>query len=426
MSLRAFALCGALALAACSQATPPPAAAAPALAAAPAVYSYADERAAAEAEVAEAKAAIARGPVVWPQWETLGNAELALAQLTGDYAQYTQAGQSLDEAFVLAGRGGPYLSRARYHLAVHRLDRVEADLAHAQAGNNPDLVGIEAARADLAFYRGQYGAAVDGYRAVLERRETVPVLTRLALWHGQKGHLSEALALLDRADAITYGEAPHLRAWLALQRGLLYLERGRWNLAQAHYQRALRLLPGWWLAQEHIAEVHALQGEHEQAIALYTAVIEDTGHPEFIDALAGVLLEQGDREAAQRWIVTARQRYEQRLAALPEASYGHALEHFLEHATPAEALALARRNHTLRPDVEAKIALAEALLGADQAGAALPVLREALRTGNNTAALHAMAARVFAANGLAAKARAEKTRALAINRHAARQYGLPE
>lgn len=422
---RGLALAAALALGACSRA-PAPAllpAAQPAVAAP--TFSYADERAAAEATVAEARAAIAHGPVVWPQWDTVARAELALAQLTADYALYTAAGQSLDKAFALAGQGGPYLSRARYNVTVHRLDRVEADLRLANSGSDPDVVGIQALRADLAFYRGHYDEALAGYRAVLERREDVPSLTRLALWHGHMGHLSEALALLDRADAIYHGDSPHPRAWLALQRGLLYLDRGRWDLALAHYQHALRLLPGWWLAREHVAEIHALQGEADTARAEYAEIIHETENPEFMDAMARLLRERGDAPGADGWIQRARALYETRLAALPEATYGHGLDHFLQFGTPAEALALARKNHTLRPNGDAQIQLIDALLHAGLANEAERLTRTALASGWRSAKLHAAAARAFAAAGRISEAAAQVALAKALNPRSAQQYGLP-
>ncbi len=398
------------------------------MAAAPvSVASYEDERRAAEQAVRDVQAAIALGPVVWPQWANLAEAQRGLAQLTGDYRLYSEAEQSLAKAFALAGsKGGPYLARARFNVGVHRLDRVEADLDRAAAENDPDLTAILALRADLAFYRGHYQEALLGYRRVLERREDLPSLVRLALWHARMGHLSEALALLDRAEAIHHGDSQHPRAFLALQRGLIELDRGRWDLALAHYHHALRLLPGWWQAAEHIAEIHALQGDAETARREYSAVIRDTDRPEFMDALARLERERGDEAAAQGWIAKARKLYDARLATLPEAAYGHGLDHFLQFGTPSEALALARKNHALRPNGESQVPLADALLRAGDVREAETVMRIALASGWQTAKLHAAAARVFAVAGRAGESAQQRALAKALNPRAAQQYGLPE
>ncbi|MES2684354.1 MAG: hypothetical protein V4650_12620 [Pseudomonadota bacterium] len=413
------------ALAAACQQAPAPATAPPVQATAPPAASYADELRAAEQAVREVQARIARGPVVWPQWANLAEAQRAVAQLTGDYRHYLEAEQSLAQAFALAGQGGPYLARAQFNFSVHRLTLVEPDLARASAESDPDVTAILALRADLAFYRGDYDAALSGYRQVLQRREDLPSLVRLALWHARTGHVSEALALLDRSDAIYHGDSQHPRAFLALQRGLIELDRGRWERALAHYQHALRLLPGWWLAAEHIAEIHALQGEHDAALREYAEVIEQTNSPEFMDAMAGLLRARGDETAARGWITRARKLYEERLATLPEATYGHGLSHFLQFGTPAEALALARKNHALRPYGEAQIQLADALLRSGAVRETETLVRSALSSGWRTAELHATAARAFAAAGQAEDSARQVALAKALNPRAAQQYGLP-
>jgi len=389
-------------------------------------YGYADELEGARRRVSEARAAIERGPVVWPQWETLAAAQLALAQLTGDYGAYLDAGESLKQAFAISGRSGPYLARARYHFSVHRLDRVDADLDLAARESRPDLTAILGLRADLDFYRGRYQQALAGYREALSQREDLGGLTRLALWHARMGHISEALALFDRAERIYHGDSPHPRAWLALQRGLLELERGQWDLAMAHYQHALRLLPGWWLAREHVAEIHALRGEQAAARAEYQAVIAETGNPEFMDAMAKLAAAEGKAEESRQWIARARAAYDQRLAQLPEATYGHGLDHFLQFGPPEMALQLARANHRQRPGGEAQIKLAEALLMNARTAEALAVVRRALDSGWSTPELHVAAARVYLVAGQPVEARRQAALAWAGNAHAVRQFGLPQ
>ncbi len=426
MKLTLLALASAIACTACNRSPPQPAAAPVEPPASASAYSYADERGAAERAVRDMQAAIQRGPLVWPQWSNLAEAQLALAQLSGDYRFYLDAEQSLARAFALAGSGGPYLARARFSFTVHRLDRVDADLLRAERENDPDTAAILGLRADLAFYRGHYPEALRGYRAALARREDLLGLVRLAVWHARMGNLSEAAALFDRGDAIYHGDSPHPRAWLALQRGLLELDRGRWDAALAHYHHALRLLPGWWLAREHIAEIHALRGDDEAAQREYQDIIGDTGNPEFMDAMARLLRHRGDEPAAELWIARARKLYEERLAVLPEASYGHGLDHFLLFGTATEALKLARSNHALRPNGESQIKLVDALLNAGDVGEALRIAQRALASGWNTAALHACAARAMAAAGLVQQAEEQSRIAQTLNPHSARQYGLPE
>lgn len=61
------------------------------------------------------------------------------------------------------------------------------------------------------------------------------------------------------------------------------------------------------------------------------------------------------------WIARARAQYLERLAAVPEAATGHALDHFLEHAAQEpQTLQLAQEGYRLRPYGACAIALAEA------------------------------------------------------------------
>ena len=127
---------------------------------------------------------------------------------------------------------------------------------------------------------------------------------------------------------------------------------------------------------------------------------------------------------AQQWREKAEAIYREHLQQLPEASYGHAIQHYLQYGDPAEALALAHRNVELRPYGEARIALAQALFRAGQAGAAAREIDAVLTSGWNTAEMHAIAAQIHAALGHAAIADREREAALAMNPKAFRMYRL--
>src|SRR6185503_1437990 len=112
--------------------------------------------------------------------------------------------------------------------------------------------------------------------------------------------------------------------------------------------------PGWWLADEHIAEVHALRGDFDDALARYQDIVQRTGAPEYMDAIARILLEQHQPGAAAEWTGRARTIYRERLALLPEAAAGHAIDHFLqfEPLERDELLAIARQDVIARPGAE--------------------------------------------------------------------------
>lgn len=87
---------------------------------------------------------------------------------------------------------------------------------------------------------------------------------------------------------------------------------------------------------------------------------------------ARLLREGKTPDAANAWIQRAQAVYRERLKTFPEAGVGHAVDHFLQFGTPAEALDLARRNARLRPFGDAQITLAAALYPSAPARPAKP------------------------------------------------------
>jgi tetratricopeptide (TPR) repeat protein len=92
----------------------------------------------------------------------------------------------------------------------------------------------------------------------------------------------------------------------------------------------------------------------EVAMRLYRDLIRRTQNPEFMDALARLLRAEEKARQAERLQLTARSIYEQRLERFPEATWGHALRHYLEFGPYDVAVDLAEKNWNLRPNREAR------------------------------------------------------------------------
>lgn len=350
---------------------------------------------------------------------------LERAWLSGSYEDYRLAQLRLSGASARAGRDPAVcLVLARLHYTLHRLQAASDALAGCPATADRGAAG--ALRADIAFYRGDYRAAGDAYRALVNQVGSSSQYVRLAIFRKNTGSPGEAAALLEAAEKRYHGASAANRAWLKMQRGLLAWERGRPDEALALYRLAADELPGWWLVDEQIAEVKRLAGDAAGARSLYERIIARAGQPDHMDELARLLHEGGAPDDATQWIQRARAIYRERLQAFPEAGIGHAVEHFLLFGTPAQALELARRNAQLRPFGDAKIALASALFRAGQAGEAIAVIDEVQRSGWDTAQLHAVAAQVNAALGRRAEADMQRARAIAMNPHAMRMYPVAQ
>jgi tetratricopeptide (TPR) repeat protein len=246
------------------------------------------------------------------------------------------------------------------------------------------------------------------------------------MFRNKMGSPGEAAALLEAAEKRYHGGSATMKAWFKVQRGLVAWDRGQVDEALAMYAFATDELAGWWLIDEQVAEAKRLNGDTAAAKALYERIIQRNGLPEHMDELARLLREGTAPESATEWIKRAEIIYRERLKVLPEATVGHAVDHFLQFGTPAEALALARRNAELRPYGDAQIALAAALFRAGQASAAADCIAGVEASGWNTAQLHAIAAQINAGLGRAAAADTQRAKALDMNRHAMRLYPLPQ
>lgn len=388
------------------------------------VRSYALELASADRAIAAARRQLAQqaDDAVLAQ-QTL---ELMLerARLGGMLEDYQPAQDLLDDMATPNGQAAALCpARARLHFALHRLTQAGAALAQCARSMGPLDAGALAA--DIAFQRGNYPQAEALYRHQLNQAGNTSQYIRLALFRAKTGAPAEAAALLEAAEKRYHGGSAATVAWLRLQRGELAWQRGRLDEALALYRLAADAMPGWWLVDEHVAEILRLQGDAAGAQQLLQQLVARDGRPEHMDMLAQLLLEGPDPTAARPWITRAQAIHRSRLQVFPEAAAGHAREHFMQFGSPAEALALARQDAAARPSGDAQVALAAALLRAGQAAEAAALIRRVDASGWSTAQLHAVSAQVHLALGQNAQADTRRSQAMAINPYAMRLHQLP-
>jgi tetratricopeptide (TPR) repeat protein len=372
-----------------------------------------------DTEIAATRARAEAQPKGWLVLEKLANLHLRRARLSGSYDDYAAAEKALAQAFERAPAGtGPVLTRASLDFTLHRLAPIEADIVAYEkipVLGPDDRAHITAMRGDVAFERGQYQLARELFDAALVLDRNSAILAKLAHWHWRAGELEAAERLYLEAYGMMPDGALESRAWVHLQLGLMDLERGRYDDAFAHYRDGTQILGGWWLLEEHIAEIAALEGMDAFALELYDDIIERTGKAEFIDAKAGLLERAGDEAGAKAAIDEATKIFEAELLRFPEASYGHALDHYLEFGPPERALELATANHQLRPGVPAMIALAEARLGVDDVAGAREMIDQALATTWVSAELSWVASQIYTRLGESERAATLRAEAEALH-----------
>jgi tetratricopeptide (TPR) repeat protein len=334
----------------------------------------------------------------WGDHELVAQLLVRRARLTGSIEDWLAADRALDAGFAVAPEGGgPVYARLELDLSLHRLDQARARIAQIEAAlvrTSAMQIQLVTARGELAAQRGD----LDGARQAFEHARELgadPAVTagRLALLARRRGDHEAALVAFAEAQAdANIGQGA---AWLLLQVGLVEWSRDRPEAALASYDAAEQAFPGWWLVAEHRAEALAALGRIPEAESLYREVIEQTGHPEFMDALAEILSSQSDPAGgaeAQTWIATARREHERRLAALPQGAGAHALDHLIQFA-PDEprTLELARQVAELAPNEDNLRRLAELSLALGQVEAARTALTQARASGASNRELDQLA-----------------------------------
>lgn len=200
-------------------------------------------------------------------------------------------------------------------------------------------------------------------RSTEEEGRTFANLTALARALAQLGRFEEADAMYVEAARSYADVSPFPIAWIAFSRGLMWGEiAGRPDLARPLYEEAVRRLPGYVVANVHLAELEADAGETERAGARLEHLRRETLLDPEPDAVLGEI--SGDAAATHRALLG----YEHALLQHPEAVWDHAAEFFLADGdSPRRALELATLNLELRATERAYLlAIRAALVATDR------------------------------------------------------------
>lgn len=262
--------------------------------------------------------------------------------LSGD----AQGAADAFRAFVDRHGGDANATKARFRLglALHRLNKLDEARAAlkpvtAEAGKDASLRPALQVLADIAFQRGEWAAAEQGFEQYLDTTE-VPAgadqaLLMLGLARARQGEWEKALGAYDRLLS-EFEASPH-RIQAEFERGQALLELNKSKPAEAAFERVLaegadsRFAP---YARTHLAAIAAARGDTAKAETL-------------LEAAAASATDEGVRtEALFRQAQTL-------AAAGRDADAEAALRRFLkdyakdERAGPARAqlmIAMARQN----------------------------------------------------------------------------------
>jgi tetratricopeptide (TPR) repeat protein len=349
----------------------------------------------------------------------LGVAYVARARETADPSFYARAAGVLARATRL-DPGDPDTMVARGLLDLGRHDFASALAWGTRAARaNPDLPDALGIVFDAQVELGRYQAAVVTAQAMVDRKPTQGSLARVSYARELLGDSAGAVAAMVQAAAAS-GPSPSDQAYVQTLIGNLHLGAGRLAPAEAAYRRALDGVPGYGLAEVGLARVAAARGDLAAAARRLEPAATRLPLPATVALLGDVRAALGDAvaAAAQYRLVRVIERLNQAngVAVDLELARFEADQRQLDPgASPARAVAMARRALAERPTIYASDTLGWALRQAGRARQALPHARAAVRLGTRDAQLWYHLAAAEADLGMTAAARRHLAEAFAIS-----------
>jgi tetratricopeptide (TPR) repeat protein len=337
------------------------------------------------------------------------------ASISGELAGLAAVERAIDAAIaLLANPSDLYLLKAHAAFKLHKLAEVDAALLAVPAVYDSDEGRL--IRADLDFQHGRYQAAESGYVEVLRHERSWGALARLAHLRGKMGDATGADNLYEEAEDQLTAKEMRAYAWVEVQRGFMDFARGRDGEAQLHYRRADAAYPGYWLVEEHIAELLGAGGRYDEAVGMYQSIVSSGRRPELEQAIGELCELAGRSGPAAYWKERALTAYLQS-AQLGEVHYYH---HLVDYYTDvaengAEAVKWAYKDLQLRANFATQAALAWALYRDRRFSEAVNWIDRALASDVVDAQIYFRAGEIYSAAGSKVEGRNRRERALNLN-----------
>jgi tetratricopeptide (TPR) repeat protein len=321
------------------------------------------------------------------------------AALSGNLNDFQEVESQLQSAIDRLGAAPDLcLLKANLDFKLHRLAATKRDLEMS-----PGLADIPQGKtitADVMFQDGRYDEARQLYESLIEQDRTWDNLARLAHLQAKLGDIAGAEKLyLEAEDEITAKEMRSF-AWVELQRGLLHCQYGRFQQAREHYDRANRAYTGYWLVEEHIANLLAAEHKLEEAASLYKSVLQRVPKPELQQSLGELYRHMGKSREAEDCFQKALAIYLQSAERGDVHYYHHLVDFYCDARRDAEqALKWARQDLQVRNNFSTQAAMARALHLAGRNDEARQMIEQALGSGVKDPGLFLQAGKIYSAAG---------------------------
>jgi len=218
---------------------------------------------------------------------------------TTDFAYLNRASALVDRILAVNPKNYDAI-RLEIEIETHRHNFPKAvELARALADLNPSDQGSLGLLGDSLMELGQYDAAGDVYRQMLELGPNLASYNRVAYHRFVTGRTQEALSWMSLA--VQAGSSiPENLAWCLVEFGDMLFKAGRTGDAHTAYDRALETLPGYHRAFGALGRYYAATGEYHLAIENFKKAQAVIPLPDYAAGLETVYQKLGNKAEAEK------------------------------------------------------------------------------------------------------------------------------
>lgn len=298
----------------------------------------------------------------------LGDLLLTRAQFAGTFDDLARADELADSLQDLA----PIDSRVR-SFAASSLSAVH------EFGRAKELLGSNLPPLFLLATGGDLTSAYDEASLRAQHFANFETLSTLASVQAARGQFTEADALYVEALQAYRDVSPLPVAWVYFQRGVMWGEMAdQPRLAIGMYREAVRRLPGYVVANVHLAELEWQTGDVKSAKARLQRLLSGPSTDPEPQGLLAELVVSEEPEQAAALTKAAKSRYEELFSSFPLAFLDHGAEFFAgPGGDPARALGLSLENLANRRNARSYLVAIEAALAASDPSKACELSAEA-------------------------------------------------
>ena len=313
------------------------------------------------------------------------------------HRSFEQAEQLLRRAIEIAPDNINAYSWLVSALVSQHKFQAAVDQSDAALKLSPTNQLLLSARGDALLEMGRVDEAEKIFNETFKSVKTPGVLARQARVMELRGHVDEAIELINKArqESINFDERPQTTAWYDYRLAELNLGQGRLPDAEKQILIGLARNPGDPKLTKSMARVLAAKGELQKSRRVYETVIQSETSPTTMAEYADLLRQMGELPLAAKWLENADRLMVRELATTGTAHFRDRAIFLLENnRDPLQALELAQQDLKSRQDIFAHDTLAWAQLKSGKPQEALESIQAAIRLGTRDAKLFFHAAEI--------------------------------